>query len=408
VLRLDEVGSTDGERTGIFASARKLVVGNGLGQALQLAALPLLSRVYLPDQFGQLGNVQAEAAVLVILVTLQMHLSVHVSRTDEEVKRRVRTLDSLSALWVALLLPVALVTGFLFTASWGLAAILAVANTHTSVLVHRGRFGVVSLLATLRGLAIVGFQLALVPIGPQHGLVIGALLGEFLAALALRTASGGFTRVRLVSVREALETARALRAFSVYGTLQELVSVAAFYAPVLLYVAHFGTEPSGQYVMSSRLVWAPVVLFSGSIAQVLYHRLGQTPPRDVAALRALTPPTSLVLLLLGGGALTFYLQPLYEAILGPGWGLAGRMIPLQVVWGVAFLFSLPARVLCRVSQLQWMQLLVDLGTLTAIVLAFEVFEDPVEVMTGLAGIGVAQNLLLTVLVLGAVHRRVAR
>lgn len=46
-----------------------VATGNIFAQAIQLGALLILSRIYLPDDFGALAQVQSLATILAILAT---------------------------------------------------------------------------------------------------------------------------------------------------------------------------------------------------------------------------------------------------------------------------------------------------------------------------------------------------
>ncbi len=390
----------------VFGRVRTLMTGAGLGQVIQLASLTLLSRLYGAADFGNLGRVQSIGTLLAVVVSMQLHLSIPMSTNDTELRERVSALESLAIAWLLMSVALALIFGSVVGAGAVLAVALSVANTYSSTLVYRGRFGALARFSVGRALVIAGLQLTFALLDIAHGLIIGALVGELGWAAVLRAAAVGARHPLRVAARSTLQTLGRLRAFSLYGTVQELVAVAAFYAPVLLYARFYDAATGGQYVMSSRLVWAPVILVSGSIAKVLYHELGQRPPKTSAAFRALLPGPLVVVGLAGIAVLPFFLAPLYALILGGGWALAGTFIPWQVLWGLAFLLSLPARIACRVSELQWIQLIVDAAALLAIAALFLLdVASPVDTMRGLVAISVVQNAGLTLAMLAHFRRR---
>lgn len=51
----------------MIGNIQKLVLGNGLGQGLQLLALLVFSRIYLPGDFGLLAQVQSIATLACIV-----------------------------------------------------------------------------------------------------------------------------------------------------------------------------------------------------------------------------------------------------------------------------------------------------------------------------------------------------
>jgi O-antigen/teichoic acid export membrane protein len=198
-----------------------------------------------------------------------------------------------------------------------------------------------------------------------------------------------------MKARDVLDFIIRFKAFSLFGTLQELISVSAFYSPMILFVRHFDKDIGGQYAMANRLVWAPVILLSGSLTQVLYHRYANELPSKETKLFKLLPNWKLVSFSLLVCGVSFYLKPIFLFILGKQWGLASNMLPLILLWGVVFFLSTPFRVLCRVMQLQKYQLSIDLGMLIAILALFELTSfSPISLMIGLVTIAATQNFLL--------------
>ena len=159
--------------------------------------------------------------------------------------------------------------------------------------------------------------------------------------------------------------------------------------------------------MANRLVWAPIVLLSGSVAQVLYHRVGQGHSAAVASLTRVGKWA-----LLGTSAVcvsAFYMEDVFLLALGPHWGLASKLLPLQLLWGGVFLLSTPFRVMCRVLHLQKFQLVIDAFMLSAIAALFTFVETtPLNMMRGLVVIAFAQNCLLMGAVSNFARRRDVR
>ncbi|MFP5467295.1 MAG: translocase, partial [Gammaproteobacteria bacterium] len=70
----------------MFQHIKKLLLGNGLAQAIQLLSLLVLSRLYTPSDFGLLAQVQAIATFSTIVATLQVHLAIPLSKSDTEAR----------------------------------------------------------------------------------------------------------------------------------------------------------------------------------------------------------------------------------------------------------------------------------------------------------------------------------
>ena len=194
------------------------------------------------------------------------------------------------------------------------------------------------------------------------------------------------------------------KSFSLYGTAQEIISVSAFYAPLILFNFRFGEEISGQYAMANRLVWAPVVLISSSFAQVLYHSLGKVKPTTTSEILALVPSVKIIALTVFVVLSTLLMTDFFHMILGRSWLLASELIPLQLIWGLFFLASTPFRVAGRVLLLQKQQLIIDICMIAMTCFLFYIVPfSPKGLMLALLVIVFGQHSIIITLVFSKVR-----
>jgi teichuronic acid exporter len=393
----------------VLSSVRKLILGNGLAQGLQLLSLLVLSRLNPPSDFGLLGQVQSIATLACVVATLQLHLAIPLTRTPEEARATAETVQSICLAMFLIALPAALYLGKIFTFAIVLALFLGLANTYTSFLVASGSFGRMSKFYVTRALMIIGLQVGFSTLRLPDGLVWAVVLAEGLAAMYLRLAQFGPVHNVRVGVKKSITLAIELKAFSLYGTVQELMSVCAFYAPLLLFSSKFGDATGGHYSMASRLVWAPVVLLSGSLAQVLYYQFGKQQPVSLGSIYKPVLSPGLAVAIGLTCAVAFGLQDIFLLALGAQWELASRMLPVILLWGAVFLVSTPFRVACRVLRLQRYQLMIDAGMLIAIWALFSLPDLSVlSIMWALVAIAVAQNALLAAAVWRSLSPQLSR
>jgi O-antigen/teichoic acid export membrane protein len=386
---------------------RKLVLGNGLAQAIQLLSLLALSRLYTPGDFGLLAQVQAAATVLAIVFTLQLHLAIPLSNSVTEARAlTVYTQSCVVMVALTLLIP-AYLTGRLGSYSLCLTLVVALINTYTGYLIYRGDFSFISRLYVLRAALIVTFQLIFAFLSVQDGLVLATLFAETLSALILLKFGLDHQPPLRLQPSDLLDTVRRYKAFTFYGTIQELVSAAAFYAPLVLFSIYFDNAEAGQYAMASRLVWAPTTLISRNIAQVLYHQHKSLEARikTTTVIQFFKSKYFVFVCLTNVGV--FYLSTIFSILLGDQWLTASEAIPFLVVWCSAFILSTPFRVLCRSLNLQKVQLLIDLFFFVAIAAIFnEPDLDSIHIIYFICLLGIAQNLSIVIAVDLNVKKRV--
>lgn len=388
---------------------KKLLLGNGLAQAIQFGSILILSRIYYPADFAILTQVQSIATLLAVVATLQMHLSIPISQNRVEVLRVVRVIESFTIGLFVLSLPIAAILGKVYVYALILTLAIAISNTCNSYLVFSGDFNRLSGFYVKRALLIVGVQFGCALLSINDGLLWGGILGEVVTAVYLRYKNFGMGGICL-RCSSIFETIVRLKSFSLYGTLQELTSVAAFYAPLILFSSVYGSEVGGQYAMVNRLVWAPTILLTSSVAQVLYHQFGKRPPNsdDSGSTKYLFLDKRLLVAGILACTASFQLKDIYLYVLGNQWGLASEMLPWGVVWGLVFLISIPFRVAGRVLHLQRYQLLVDSITFTLIVLVFYFSGfEPIAIMRALVAVALLQNSLLAYAVWANINQKKA-
>jgi O-antigen/teichoic acid export membrane protein len=372
-------------------------VGNGLGQLIQFSSILLLSRLYTPADFGVLGQIQSYATVLAILCTLQLHLSLPLAKNSKQAKSLVSTIILICCVFVLAAAPIAFWMGKTYLYALLLSMFVGLSNTFNGYLVFGGNFGNISRFYVFRSLAIVLVQSGLGMAGTPDGLIWGALGGEGLTAtyLFIRSQHSAPPLSR-GAIRRVLNALKEHRAFALFGTLQEVVSVSAFYAPLFFFAHLFDDAVAGQYSMASRLVWAPTILFTSSLTQVLYHELGKkSESARLPFVYLKLPHVAFYPMLVVAPLGCYLLRDLVVWGLGDKWQMTADMLPLVVAWGAVFVVSAPARAVCRMLRQQKVHLLIDLGMLAAIALTFYVVPgSPINAMVGIFIVATIQNLLM--------------
>ena len=379
---------------------KKLMLGNGLAQLLQFWSILILSRIYQPSDFGVLAQVQSIAMIASIGLTLQLHLTIPLSKTQDEALEAVKRIQTLSlGIFFVALMP-AIWSGETALYALFLSLFLGLTNTYTGFLVYTGNFGKMSIFYVARALLIIVTQICFAYLHLENGLVIASLAGEALFSCYLGSRRLYSTKNNIPKFNDLKKLILDNKPFSLYGTIQEMVSIFAFYAPLLLFSAKYGEDVGGQYAMANRLVWAPVVLISSSFAQVLYHKLGKEKPTTSADIRSLIPSKKISALAIITVLCTFPMTELFRMILGQQWSLASKLLPLQLLWGLFFLASTPFRVAGRVLLLQSHLIIIDFWMIALTCLIFYLFSlEPLGLMLALLAVVFLQHSSIVALIL---------
>jgi O-antigen/teichoic acid export membrane protein len=394
----------------MFRNILQLMTGNGLAQLIQFASIPILTQFYSPENFGYLALAIAISGILAVISSLQLHVGIVTLKSTRAVNYLLATGIVLNALMIFIsVLLVFIVDVFIYNHELSLFFILLVVlNTFFSsvnnllkgVYVYSGTFSKLSTVLIVRAIAIVTLQFwfawQFTEAVTQYGLVLGLLFGEIILFILI-----GFNKIKIRDVltlrvfKRLSFFLKKLKAFVVYGTPQELVSVAIFWMPLVIVSATLGEEIAGQYSISARILWPATILVTGSIAQVLYHRMVNMPIENLIELVFFRAYFKLIYIPLA--LLAYYVSPfIFELVLDDTWQEAKNISKYVALLCVVFLYALPYRVVYRVLKIQKMLLIIEILTLCVLILitALVDYKTIDDLLRLLVLLGVFQSILL--------------
>jgi lipopolysaccharide exporter len=344
-----------------FARDTALVMlGTGVGQALNLISSPVLTRIYAPEQMGSLGLLLSMYSVLTPLACWRYEQAIMLARSDRESASVWRLAGTIMLLMTVLSFgltlavgrPVAEALGRPAVADWlwAIPVLLLLAGLYQTLRLWLGRgrrFGSIAIGRVSRGGISNGAPIA---IGWLLGASTTGLIGGYLTGLAAEAlvllAQAHRSTGRLLhlgvyadEVRSVAVRYRKFPLFAVPGTLSNLLAIEA---PTLLLAVFFSPAEVGLYWLSYRLLALPTSLAGEAVSTVFYQRL--------AAIRASgksgAPLTTQVfVLLLAVGILPMVLVGLaapsmFGFVFGPSWEPAGlyarALVPAQLMLFVAY------------------------------------------------------------------------
>lgn len=320
-----------------------IVGGAAGGQALNLLMLPVLSRLFSVDQFGQLSALMAIVGLVIPMACLRLEAAVMLPRSDEEV-RNVSALAITSLCIIATLFGVAVWLG----AEWNLlglddirfaplwAVLLLVSGSlfglASQLALRNKRYGLVASRNLIQAIGINGSQVALafVPF-VSSGLILGTVIGRSMGiATVLRSSRNFWGWPRLSGMKLAL---RRYRQFPLIFTPSHVLNALGVHAPLLIVSAYFGISAAGQFGMADRLLAAPLMLIGVSVGQVLQAELA-TRMREGRLLEPMFLRSSALLAGLGAlvclAALTLG-RWIVPAVMGSNWQIAGQFLQAMAI-----------------------------------------------------------------------------
>lgn len=256
--------------------------GTAAGQAVAVAATPVLARMYDAAAFGLFALISSIALTIGTVAALRYEMAIPAAETEESAQRlAVVGLACCGAVALALGIPLAAggagaiadhftlgrVSGWLVFAPL-MGAFVGANLVLTQLAVRHRRYGASGRRALVQSVSTVVGQtgLGLINAG-LGGLCVGFLVGQGAAALSL---AGG---VRLEARRRRgigglISAARAKWRFPILLAPAALINVLGLQVPILLMAHYYGAIETGWLSMTQRVLGAPLILISSAVSQV--------------------------------------------------------------------------------------------------------------------------------------------
>jgi O-antigen/teichoic acid export membrane protein len=330
-----------------------------LSQLIVLAASPLLTRLYTPENFGILGVFSALLSILGIVVCLRYELAIPLSEDDAGVVNLLAlslVVTSLVSSLVGLILwlwgdviCLWLNAEALRPLLWLLpVALLAMgcyrALTHWAI--RRQAFGRIARTRLSQSLGQVATQTGLgymVP-GPL-GLLVGQAIGQSagMASLAVAVYRSEGRLLRAIKPRAMAQAAARFGNLPTLATGAALLNGSARLFPTLLIAALYGAEVAGWFALAQRILSTPIFL-STAVSQVYLSEASRLARIDSSGINALFMATTWRLLSFGAlslGVVIIAGPQLFALVFGSAWTEAGRFAQVLAFMSLGLLVVNP-------------------------------------------------------------------
>lgn len=263
-----------------------LMTGTTLAQAIPIAAMPLLTRLYTPEDFGVLALYMSLAGMISVIITARYEVAVMLPERDEDAASLVTlSVCIASAISLVLLVVVSLfnedIQALLNNKAIGpwlylLPITVFVTGMWQALNYWNNRSKKFKRLAVSRvtqggGMTLAQFALTGLSTG---GLLLGYLVGQVGGLMVFLTRTWREDRAVLsrVSLATMLENARRYSKFPKYSTFGALLDNAAVQMPVLMLSKFYDTHIVGVFSLTFRALNLPMSLIATSFSQVLFQR----------------------------------------------------------------------------------------------------------------------------------------
>ena len=281
-----------------------LASGTLLTQLLALLAIPVLSRLYSPSDFGVLATYASLLGILSVIANLRYQLAIPLADTDKEalsllllsiivtvgmsliVLLAILALDErindwlnsekiFQYIWV---LPI----GVFFVGMYQAFNYWAIREKELKVVAKTKMLQTVIMLA----IQIVFYKLSLA------ALILGHVIGQSagVSYLALPVIRSRIVVIKTISIYEIISISKRFKKFPLYSSWAGLLNSIGSLAPNLLFAIFFSPAAAGLFFLANRIVMLPMALLGTAIGQSFYTEAAESYKKG--SLSVLTKATS--------------------------------------------------------------------------------------------------------------------
>ncbi|UNK42214.1 oligosaccharide flippase family protein [Luteimonas sp. S4-F44] len=402
-----------------------------MARLIGIAAIPLLTRIYSPSDYGALSVYSALVAVIAPMLTLRYVLAVPLPRSDG-MAANLMMLSGLLLIGVTVIISLLawlfgdIVLGWMsmqiLAPWWWLVILGAVGLAMYEALslwaTRRRAYRVISQTKVLQSAlsVLVKVCLGLAAIKP-FGLLLGHLVEQSggISSFWLRFRHdfrANAHRIRRSSMRL---LARYYRGFPTFRMPSQFLLVFSTQAPIMFAAALFGASATGQLGLALMALAIPSNLIGQSVGQAFYGEIARLPKGSEVRIKALAYsvqkklflvglPLTLVLVLLG--------EPLFHVAFGARWTDAGRYASILAPFILLQLTSAPLVQILNIYNAQGAFLIINAiraAGLLAIYQGCLIFSLPQrQFIYLLSGFLFGFYLLITLYILHVVNKAAAR
>ena len=338
-----------------------LMSGSVIAQAVPLLALPFLTRLYSPKQFGIFAIYFSLCGFLGLIATLRYDQAIMLPRGRQQAvavfNLSLYVASSICAVTLVVLLSLSCwprVSTML--PQWSLlvpvaAVCMCVSQSSIAMANRNGAFGAISGGRVARAACIVIAQIFLGVQLLEYGLIWGHCAGTILGLIVfvvLARAPWALVLPNASRWRRALAMARAYRSFPINNGPQALSD--AFQATAMLFLLKigYGASIAGFYSQAVRVLKLPVTLLGSAVSEVLYKTTSEKRNRGLPLSPAVNRCLYLAVLVTVPLAILgiIFSPSAFALVFGEAWREAGhyarRLMPwMMMSFATAMLSRMP-------------------------------------------------------------------
>ena len=356
-------------QSGFVRNVSLLAGGTAFAQGIAILALPVLTRIYSPNEFGILGIFTALLGMISVIATLRYEIAIPLPESDQSAANllgvalvcvaattvAVVVIVNLFGQQIVLLMKAPLLAKYL----WLLPIAIAATGAYSVFQFWATRKKAFKRIARTRVEQSIGGVTTQLLMGWTGTGALGLIVGQIVSngagffGLARRAFSDDRTVLQGVGVAGMRAVAREYDRFPKFSTFEALTNSASVQMPIILIAGLTASAEVGYLMLALRIMQAPMGIIGASISQVYFSRAVEEHRND--RLGDFTARTIGGLAKIGIGPLIFVgiIAPsVFGLIFGAEWQRAGELVAWMTPWFVLQFLVSPVSMSLHVTNNQ--------------------------------------------------------
>lgn len=347
----------------------KLTSSTVVTQIISILFIPIIYRIYSPDDFGIFQLIVSISSIIAGISCLSYYLSIMLPKEDEESA-------NLFVLCILLIFLTSIISGFIFFffSDW-ISTILKAPRISNYLiflpiiifftglfsplnywLSRRIRYGTIAVsrvgnAITAKIIQIIAGISGSSSIGLVLGLIGGNAIGDLIMVKELKNDSIIF---RKVSFKKMKELAIRYKKFPIFTTWSSQINNISIQVPVFLLAFYFSPVTVGYYSLANTVIHVPMSLIGEATRQVFYQKAAEEKNR-IGTVKYIVKEIYRRLISIGIFPMIILMiisKELFLFIFGPNWITSGTYTQILIPWVFFVFISSPLSSLFSLNEKQ--------------------------------------------------------
>lgn len=351
-----------------------LMVGTLFAQIIMFAVIPIITRLYTPDDFGAYSLFFSTISIFGQISSLKYDQAIMLPKLDKDAQSLlflslVITLGTVLLASIVLLLFDDLIINYFNGLSYvvwmipigifliGMTQIFTAYSSRKQYYKKMATVGVVNSVIT------ASIQIVSKYIFKLDGLILGKLTGNavLLFLLIQYHVKKQTLQLKALSLKRFLVLAKKHDHFPKYLSITSFLNVINQNMPILLFSSLYSLEVAGFYALTVRVLQVPVTLIGQSTREVYYQKASKmyAAGENIFNLYFKTTLGLLKLFIFPFFIVLLFGEYLFGMIFGEEWATSGIIAQLMIIWFLFTFINPPSIMTFSILRLQKLQMKIE-------------------------------------------------